>query len=583
MKEYCNPINIDYKFQHYGKYAHREAADPTLIYFKGMYYMFASMSAGFYYSKDMIQWEWHENRDLDMYRYAPDVRQIDDYLYFSASERGKPSAFWRTKNPLDDRFEKVSEPFDFWDPNLFYDDDGRVYFFWGCSNSTPLYGIEMDKKTMTPLGEKKAVIFENKDQHGWERFIIPGQVDDGLGRQKQSLFLKVVMHFMNKKGTPYMEGAFLNKWNGKYYLQYAAPGTETPVYGDGVYIADHPLGPYRFMNNTPFSLKPSGFITGAGHGSTIEDAHDNLWHASTMRISVNANYERRVGIFPSGLDEDGYLYCNQNFADYPIVVPDGKFDARTIAPKYMLLSYKKKAKASSTKKDYHTDMALDENIRTWWSAEGSEGEWYELDLGKEYKVHSIQLNLADEEVPVGKYSKEERAASIAVGNRYTDSGTDLYTRYVLEGSRDGQNWECIKDASKTETNLPHDYIVLPEDRAYRYLKLTAVSLPYKSCLAISGFRVFGLDEGEKPAPAGKAMVRMEDAMTARLQWKPVEGAMGYNVRFGIGEDKLYNSFLVYEKNEVLLTTLNAGVDYWYAIDSFNESGLTEGNVFQLEE
>ena len=44
--------------------------------------VFVSMSAGFYCSDDLICWSWHENRNLDIYRYAPDVRQIGDYLYF---------------------------------------------------------------------------------------------------------------------------------------------------------------------------------------------------------------------------------------------------------------------------------------------------------------------------------------------------------------------------------------------------------------------------------------------------------------------------------------------------------------------
>ena len=150
-KEYCNPLDLEYKFQHYGKKAHREAADPTMVYFKGRYYLFASMSAGFYYSEDMVDWKWHENRNLDMYRYAPDVRQIGEYLYFCASTRSKPSTIWRSRDPLSDDFEKVSEPFAFWDPDLFCDDDGRVYFYWGCGNREPIWGIELDPKTMMPV------------------------------------------------------------------------------------------------------------------------------------------------------------------------------------------------------------------------------------------------------------------------------------------------------------------------------------------------------------------------------------------------------------------------------------------------
>ncbi len=38
--------------------------------------------------------------------------------------------------------------------------------------------------------------------------------------------------------------AWMTKYQGKYYLQYAAAGTEYNIYPDGVYEADHPLGPF---------------------------------------------------------------------------------------------------------------------------------------------------------------------------------------------------------------------------------------------------------------------------------------------------------------------------------------------------
>lgn len=575
MKEYCNPINIEYKFQHYGNYAHREAADPSLIYFKGLYYMFASMSAGFYYSEDMISWKWHENRALDIYRYAPDVRQIGEYLYFSASMREGVSTIWRCKNPLSGDFEKVSEPFAFWDPNLFCDEDGRVYLYWGCSNKEPIYGIELDRETLMPIGDKKPLIDSDIKCHGWERFRFPGKVKI----KSRNFLFKFLDFIFNIKGRPYMEGAFVNKWNGYYYLQYAAPGTEYPVYGDGVYRSSHPLGPYTMMPNTPFSLKPSGFITGAGHGSTIEDEYGNLWHAATMRISVNMKFERRLGIFPAGIDENGVLYCNQNFADYPIIVPDGKFDARSIVPRYMLLSYKKKAVCSSVFNKHNVELALNEDIRTWWCANGGAGEWYQLDLGKVYIPHSIQLNIAEEGIQVKKYDLEE--CSPDFDKRYTDSGRNLKICYLMEGSVDGSEWFVIKDSSESSTDLAHEYLVLQEGTKLRYIKITAVHLPYHSKFAISGLRVFGLDSGNKPSAVSEAKAFRSDELTAKVTWKKAEGAIGYNIRYGIDTDKLYNSYLVYDTEEVLITTLNKGQNYWFCVDSFNESGITEGIIKKI--
>ena len=574
-----NPLNIPYQFQHYNKQASREAADPTLIFFKGRYYLFASMSGGFYYSDDMLHWDWHENRELTPFRYAPDVRQVGDWLIFSSSDRD-PSAIYRSKDPLNDDFEKISEPFPFWDPNTFQDEDGRVYFYWGCANTTPIYGQEFDPETMTPIGEKKELVFGAPDRHGWERPDYPGRPKE-QGKEGLAMRLyRLAMHLSGSDKKPFIEGAFMNKWNGKYYLQYAAPGTELATYGDGVYVGGSPLGPFTYQAHNPFSSKPGGFITGAGHGSTIEDAYGNLWHASTMRISVNANFERRLGLFPAGLDRDGLLFCNQNFADYPLEIPEGKFDPHSIKPKWMLLSYKKNVAASSYREGHEPVKALDEDIRSCWCARGSAGEWYRLDLGDVYEIHGIQLNFSDVEVPMLEVDKALRS-NVYTSNRYIDPDPTLRTRYLLEGSADGSTWFSLADKLGAETNLPHDYIEL-DGLKLRYVRVTAEKLPYDEPFALSGLRVFGL--GNEPAPeAVKAFdVERPDALTAKLSWKAVDRATGYNVRYGIAPDKLYSSHMVYGQTEVLLTMLNAGQSYYAAVDAFGEGGVTEGECLPLQ-
>ena len=544
-----NPLNIPYQFQHYNKQASRESADPTLIFFKGRYYLFASMSGGFYYSDDMLHWDWHENRKLTPFRYAPDVRQVGEWLIFSSSDRD-PSEIYRTKDPMSDQFETLSEPFPFWDPNTFQDDDGRVYFYWGCANTTPIYGQEFEPETMTPIGERKELIFGNPRAHGWERPDYPGRPKE---RGKEGLAMRLyrlAMHLSGSDKKPFIEGAFMNKWNGKYYLQYAAPGTELATYGDGVYVGGSPLGPFTYQAHNPFSSKPGGFITGAGHGSTIEDAYGNLWHASTMRISVNANFERRLGLFPAGLDRDGLLFCNQNFADYPLEIPDGKFDPHSIKPKWMLLSYKKNVAASSYREGHEPVKALDEDIRSCW------------------------LNFSDVEVPMLEVDKALRS-NVYTSNRYIDPDPTLRTRYLLEGSAEGSAWFSLADKRGAETNLPHDYIELAGLKL-RYVRVTAEKLPYDEPFALSGLRVFGL--GNEPAPeAVKAFdVERPDALTAKLSWKAVDRATGYNVRYGIAPDKLYSSHMVCGQAEVLLTMLNAGQTYYAAVDAFGEGGVTEG-------
>ena len=137
---YCNPLNVDYLYQFNQQgmgqqmgpvQISREAADPSMIYFKGKYYIFASMTLGVWVSEDLAHWENKRLPDnLPFYDYAPDVRVIGDYVYFCASKREEICNFYRTKNIEEGPYEEIKGSFDFWDPHQFVDDDGRVYFYW---------------------------------------------------------------------------------------------------------------------------------------------------------------------------------------------------------------------------------------------------------------------------------------------------------------------------------------------------------------------------------------------------------------------------------------------------------------------
>lgn len=602
MKTYCNPLDLGYRYQHMNeggrRTGFREGADPTLVHFKGRYYLFVSMSAGFWYSDDLLHWDFHPDPDLLIYDYAPDVRQVGDYLYFCASHRGRNCPILRTSDPLSEKFTEVNAPFDFWDPDLFQDDDGRVYFYWGCSNTAPIYGVEMDPETMTPLGPPQALIFGQEEDLGYER---PG--DNGVVNREASVLYQAMKRFydpqtkqiklppqmekmsgyssaamtamFNAVGKPYIEGAFMSKHDGTYYLQYACPGTQYNTYADGVYISDKPLGPFRLQPSNPFSAKPGGFMTGAGHGSTIEDPHGNWWHTSTMRISVNYDFERRVGLFPAGFDADGVLYCNQNFADYPHAIPTGKFDAAAQQPEWMLLSYKKPVTALSTAAGSDPQLAVNENCRNWWSAASAEpGQWLCVDLETVQDVRAVQVNLADEalvvDVPAESYGDDRHTRHIELQPQHS--------RYQLEASTDGKHWQLLEDIDRECNNGYYEYT---DGIHARYIRLTALSLPYGQPLRVSGLRIFGNGNGPKPAPAHAAAVRT-DALDATVRWDPIDNAQGCNIRYGIAPDKLYLSWLVYDANEVTLSTLIAGQEYYICVDTFNENGITPGNIIKLE-
>ena len=173
MKIYCNPLNFGYKYQ-FNKQndgsvvASREAADPSLIRFQGKYLLFPSMTAGFLYSEDLAHWEFQPTEHLPIYDYAPDVRAAGEYLYFCASSH-EEGVFYRTRDPFGDEYERIEGAFPFWDPDLFVDEDGKFYFYWGSSTTEPLYGIELDPATMQPVGEKVALCAIDTGRKGYER------------------------------------------------------------------------------------------------------------------------------------------------------------------------------------------------------------------------------------------------------------------------------------------------------------------------------------------------------------------------------------------------------------------------------
>ncbi|MDD4827280.1 MAG: carbohydrate-binding protein, partial [Bacteroidales bacterium] len=51
----CNPMDLSYRFC-LDKPSRREAADPTVVWFRDRYYLFASKSGGYWHSKDLAEW-----------------------------------------------------------------------------------------------------------------------------------------------------------------------------------------------------------------------------------------------------------------------------------------------------------------------------------------------------------------------------------------------------------------------------------------------------------------------------------------------------------------------------------------------
>ena len=86
----------------------------------------------------------------------------------------------------------------------------------------------------------------------------------------------------------------------------------------------------------------------------------------------------------------------------------------------------------------------------------------------------------------------------------------------------------------------------------------------------------------KPGLVKKLSVQrnQEDERYALLTWDKVSGADGYLVRFGYQPDFLNQCIQVKdcETTDLLLHILTKGVKYHYRVDTYNDSGITEGVV-----
>ncbi len=564
---YCNPFDIEYRhslksYEIADRISYRSGADPVIVNHDGEYYLFVTNSGGWWRSKDLRRWEF----------VVPDTWPADDMnAPAAASVRGRlfllQSAnasvpILHTTAPSTGRLEDDrllpplpgaaarGTPFPLQqgmlppgpvDPDIFHDGDtDRWYLYWGSSNLYPLYGIELDHGTRVRyVGTAKELLRLHPDRYGWER----------RGQDHR-----------DDPTKPFIEGACMTKYGGRYYLQYAAPGTQFNVYANGTYIGDHPLGPFTYAPYNPISYKPGGFMTGAGHGNTFKDVYGNYWNTGSGWIGVNFKYERRVVMFPAGFDQDGQLYANTRFGDFPHRLPTRKWaDKNELFTGWMLLSYRKPAASSSTQVGFPASHITDENPRTFWVARSKKpGEWLTIDLQQEHDVKAVQVNFTDYKSNI--FSRN----------------SSIYTQFRMYGSKDRKTWELIADLSGETRDRPNAYVELTRPMRCRYVKYEHLYVGGEN-LAISDIRVFGNGIGAPPnTPTGLSVRRDADPRNAFITWAAVPGAVGYNILWGIAKDKLYQTYQVFadQGNTRELRALTVGQDYYFAIEAFNEIGVS---------
>lgn len=542
---FCNPLDVVV-----GNERAVRGGEPVVIIFQDDYYLFVSHRKGYWYSPDFQNWTY-----VDAPNYpggVVSVVEMDGQL-IGCSMNNKN--VYRCLDAKKGTWEKCGELSSdrYGDANMFVDDDGRLYMYFGWSQIMPFQVVELDKTTFKEKGEPKQLFWSDIKNHGFE-VRKPEDVIYSIfnGRREYG-----------PEELPWIEGPYMIKHNGKYYLQYAAIGLEFISYSHGVYVSDSPMGPFKYSEHNPLTFKTSGFQVGAGHGSTFHDKKGNLWTICMIPAQYGEGGRgSELAIYPTAVDKQGVMYSNTALGDYPQYYPEGrKVGGVDNYVDWKLLSVGKRAIVSSTFENYAPAQALDEDFTTCWAAAtGDAGEFFTVDLGAQATINAIQLNW--------DHIGAARAGRMAAGQE------QLYQCYEVFVSDDNANWQKVISKPQNRMELKHDYNELETPVNARYVKVVNVSTYDGAKFSIKDLRIFGTTPQmwTKPVKKFMALRNPQDRREANIVWEPVPGADGYIIRYGIEKKKLYNSYIVYDRTSLYMHSMNTAPEYYFEIEAFN-SGL----------
>lgn len=462
---YCNPLPLpnypwgswsrEDKESHWGFYNgvyhdFRECADPSVLFHDGKWYLYPSCGMA-WVSDDFVTWR-HASMNISDVGYAPTIMAFRDRFYLAASGDSPlyvacdPLGPWEPVGLIRDVHGQPLPGYH--DPMYFADDDGRVFLYYGCGNRG-IWGVEMDPAQPCRAVRERVLCFNYNPEHEWER-------NGHFNEQRESL----------------VEGAWMLKANGRYYLTYCAPGTNNRTYAMGAYVGDNPLGPFVYQERNPILRTVHGLVRGPGHGCLVRGPGGTLWAFYTLLACRHHCFERRIGMDPAGFDEHGNLFV-AGATDTPqwapgVVARPECGNAAGLIP----LNAWSNARASSFKHGCLPIHALDQSMTTWWEAEDTDREpWLWCAGGHE--VCAMRVIWAEPSLDYRKHPQP------------------LPVRYRLEcRMRDSNDWTVVLDCSDNTADLMIDYRTFPPVSAAEF-RLVITEAPLGVPVGVTDFSLFG--------------------------------------------------------------------------------------------
>ena len=477
-KTYCNPLCVEkvssgrwldtgisgLNARDYKDY--RSISDPSVIYHEGKWIMYASYSVA-HVTEDFVHWD-KVDIGVENLRYSPAVVQFRGKWYLSGHSMPEMyvadsplGPFKHCGNLTDMHGNEMKVP-----DGCYFTENDRLYFYW-CEIREPKEGEDVECVTGTVGAEcDPNEPWKLISEPVWINTFSPDKEWERHGEYNQN------------ERIGWTEGQWMIKIGSRYYLLYSGSGTQYSSYACGILYSDEgPLSDFkRQEKHDPLTLKRNGILRGAGHGSIAEGPDNTYWVFYTYFFGFNYRFERRVGMDPLGIDENGELYCpnlteTPQFAPGVVKNPECGNDAGLLP-----LTFYQPVKASSCAPGREPIYATDSSAISWWQpAEDDKERWIEIDLGAEkgYNISSCRIMWRD------------------IGMETLDGIMPGAFQYVVEYTEpDSNEWKMLIDASKNEKDYCVDYRTF-ETVTARHIRLTVLGAPEGITPGVISLTAFG--------------------------------------------------------------------------------------------
>jgi xylan 1,4-beta-xylosidase len=495
---YCNPLPM------ISGQGGNAGGDVTVIKDGGKYYMYCS-GGGAWISEDLLNWTFQRVANVPG---APHVVKYNGSFYMAGNDgtrNGVQSAegvVYKSDNPLGPFVSLGPWKNPGWvengwngafDIDIFVDDDNKPYLYYPGRGVSGIFVVPLDPSDLTKFAGKPKQLFSFDSSHVWERYGEMNEYPD----------------------VAWIEGPWMQKHNGTYYLEYSASGTQWRTYAEGYYMAKSPLGPFTYAPNNPLLRRTDGIVTGPAHGSIVEGPDKNLWQFYTIVLSSPPG-GRRIGMDRVVVDKDGYLSVKvtdtPQWAPNAVTDPSKGNNGSIPVTINKLRAMNAQSRASSEQSGHYAAYAIDNSSGTWWEPETTDAQpSLTIELSPATRFDVVELFTIDSVRLLfngggfgGRGARGAPGASPgragggrAAGASPEPSPINAY-QFKIETSMDGQTFTSALDQTKNSTSRNVIFEEIAPVKC-RFVRLVMTNWPRSSPLGIIEFTVFGQPTGSLPA------------------------------------------------------------------------------------